>query len=194
MSKTFRTTLTRLASAAMAVAAAPLVVGALPAHAADKPATPASVRPALSGVFHAIRNTGSNLCLEPAGQSTAEFAAIVQQPCVTTGGESLAQGWQPIKVGTNHYRFVNQLSGYCFDAFDGAFNGARLLQGTCVAISNEEFNTGTSLPAVTKIESRVHFTDTGYCVDVPGGGHTPGQAMQIYRCNGTPAQIWVIGF
>lgn len=149
---------------------------------------------ALGSGFTAIRNVGSNMCLEPEGQSTAEFARIVQQPCVTTGLEGFAQGWESIRVGTNHFRFKNQLSGFCFDAFDGAFNGARLLQGTCVPISNEEFNTGRSLPAVTKIESRVHFTDTGYCVDVPGNQAVPGLAMQIYRCNGTPAQVWVIGF
>ena len=47
---------------------------------------------------------------------------------------------------------------------------------------------------MTKIESRVHYTDTGYCVDVPGNQAVPGLAMQIYRCNGTPAQVWVIGF
>lgn len=171
-----------------------LAAASVPAYADQSGAARASVPPPLSGVFHAIQNAGSGYCLEPERQSTVEFAAIVQQPCVTTGQESLAQGWQPIRVGTNHYRFLNQLSGYCFDAFDGAFNGARLLQGTCVPISNEEFNTGTSLPAVTKIESRVHFRDTGFCVDVPGNQRIPGLAMQIFRCNGTPAQSWVIGF
>jgi hypothetical protein len=90
--------------------------------------------------------------------------------------------------------FVNQQSGLCFNAFDGAFNGARLLQGTCKRISNEEFNTGIRLPAVTKIESRVGFTNTGFCVDVPGGESTEGRAMQLFQCNGTPAQVWVIGF
>jgi hypothetical protein len=193
MSRLLSSVLIRAAGAATALAAVPLALAVLPAAAAGRTAAP-PVSPALSGVFHQIKNTGTNLCLEPAGQSTAEFAEIVQQPCVTTGQQALAQGWQEVKVGTNHYRFLNQLSGYCFDAFDGAFNNARLLQGTCKAISNEEFNTGRALPAVTKIESRVRFTDTGFCVDVPGGQAIPGLAMQLYRCNGTPAQIWVIGF
>jgi hypothetical protein len=169
-----------------------LVAGGTAASA--QPAGSASVTPKLGSGFNAIRNVGDNLCLEPEGQSTVEFASIVQEPCVTSGLESIAQGWEYIRTGTNHFRFKNQLSGFCFDAFDGAFNGARLLQGTCVPISNEEYNTGTSLPAVTKIESRERFRDTGYCVDVPGAQWTPGLAMQIYRCNGTPAQVWVIGF
>jgi hypothetical protein len=169
-----------------------LVAGGTAASA--QPAGSGTVTPKLGSGFTAIRNVGNFMCLEPEGQSTVEFASIVQEPCVTTGLESVAQGWESIRTGTNHYRFRNQLSGFCFDAFDGAFNGARLLQGTCVPISNEEYNTGRSLPAATKIESRVRFTDTGFCVDVPGARSTPGLAMQIFRCNGTLAQVWVIGF
>ncbi|BFU44414.1 RICIN domain-containing protein [Krasilnikovia sp. MM14-A1004] len=163
-----------------------------PAGAEARSAAP--VRPLVGGVFNPIRNVGDGKCLQPEGESMAEFAAIVQMPCATTGLAGLAQGWQQIRVGTNHYRFVNQLSGFCFDAFDGAFNGARLLQGTCVPISNEEFNTNTGLPNVVALESRVGFRNTGYCIDVPGALPFDGMAMQIYRCNGTLAQRWVVGF
>lgn len=147
-----------------------------------------------ASVFAPIRNVGSNKCLQPENGSLAEFAPIVQNTCVAG---SFAQGWEFRKVGNskdNHYMFLNQQSGFCLDVFGGAVNGTRLLQVTCKRISNEEFNTGTPLPAVTKIESRVGFTNTGFCVDVPGGESTEGRAMQIFRCNGTPAQVWVIGF
>jgi hypothetical protein len=30
----------------------------------------------------------------------------------------------------------------------------------------------------------------GACIDVPGGNDANGQALQIYQCNGTPAQVW----
>jgi hypothetical protein len=49
----------------------------------------------------------------------------------------------------------------CFNAFDGAVNGVRVLQTVCKSISNEEWNTGRQLPALTKIESRERFRDTG---------------------------------
>jgi len=35
--------------------------------------------------------------------------------------------------------------------------------------------------------------DWGACVDVPGGDDGNGQALQIYQCNGTPAQVWRAG-
>lgn len=174
--------------------AATAVLAGLMIAATATAASAGPVAPRLGGDFTAIRNVGTDKCLEPAAQSTAEFAAIVQRPCVTSGLESIAQGWESTKLGTNHYSFKNQLSGFCFDAFDGAFNHARLLQGTCVRISNEEYNTGASLPNVVKIESRVHFRDTGFCVDVPGNQRIDDLAVQIFQCNGTPAQRWVVGF
>jgi hypothetical protein len=178
----------------MLLSALLLAVASAPAYAGQSGTARSAAPPPLGGVFHPIASTGTGMCLEPAGQSTAELAAIVQQRCVRTGQESLAQGWKTIKVGTNHYQFLNQLSGFCFDAFDGAFNGARLLQGTCVPISNEEFNTGKPLPAFTKIESRERFRDTHFCVDVPGNQRIPGLAVQLFTCNGTPAQTWQIDF
>jgi len=144
-----------------------------------------------ASAFHPIKNTGTSMCLQPQGGSGADAAPIVQMPC---DGNNAAQGWLEQRVGTHHYMFLNQASGYCFDAFDGAFNGARLLQGQCKRISNEEFNTQVDLPNVTFLESRVHFKDTGFCVDVPGGRAVVGAAMQIWVCNGTPAQRWVVGF
>jgi hypothetical protein len=186
MRPTLRNRLGGLA-AALVLAGLGLVSTATQAHA--QPASSTSVTP-FAGVFGPIKNVGNGKCLQPAGGSTAEFAAIVQMPCTN----SIAQGWQYVRVGTNHYRFINQLSGYCFDGFDGAFNGARLLQGTCVPISNEEWNTGAALPNVVTLMSRVGFRDTNYCIDVPGAQATDGLAMQLYRCNGTLAQRWVVGF
>lgn len=164
------------------------------AAASAQPASDRQVTPAIGGTFHWIRNSGnSNLCLEPEGQSTSAGARIVQEPCVSGGIESIAQGWEADRVGTNHYKFRNQLSGLCLNA-TAIVNGASVIQWPCASISNQEFNTGTSLPAVAKIESRIHFRDTGFCIDEPGGLGTIGAAMQIFGCNGTPAQIWVNGF
>jgi hypothetical protein len=171
------------ATAASAATAAPAVQSAT----AAKVQPAGAVRP-LAGAFNPIRNVGDGKCLQPT--STADVAPVVQITC----NGSLIQNWAFLQVATNHYRFLNQLSGLCFDAFDGAFNGARLLQGECKAISNEEFNTGASLPNVTKIETRVHFNDNGFCVDVPGASPAEGLPVQIFQCNGTLAQRWVIGF
>lgn len=149
-----------------------------------------SVKP-LVGVFHAIRNVGDNLCLQP--QSTADTASIIQMPC---DGSAL-QGWQDRQISSQHYNFINQASGECMDAFDGAFDGARVLQTQCsgnVGNSNQQYFAGATLPAVVSLESRVGFRDTGFCVDVPGQNPTPGLAVQLFSCNGTLAQLWVAGF
>jgi len=164
-------------------------IGLTAAPAAAANAQPTSIAP-LAGAFHPIKNAGTGMCLEPEGP--AEFTRIRQMPCDRANP---AQGWLEQRVGTHHYMFLNQHTGLCFDAFDGAVNGGRLLQSGCFrGLSTEEFNTDVDLPNITIIESRVHGRDTGFCVDVPGGQATPGLLMQIFRCNGTPAQRWVIGF
>ncbi|MFL6076791.1 MAG: RICIN domain-containing protein [Mycobacteriales bacterium] len=189
-----RTLRNKIGGAAAALLMAGLSLGVTASAADARPAPAGAVHP-LDTQFHQIKNTGSNLCLQP--DSTIATAAVVQEPC--DGG--FLQGWQfNVDGGTNHFYFVNQATGFCLDAFDGAFNGARVLNNDCgflkptETISNDEWNTGQSLPAVTKIESRVHFRDTGFCMDVPGGSHDAGVALQVFSCNGTPAQIFVVGF
>jgi hypothetical protein len=195
MHRTLRKTAVGLV-AAILMAGGALAASATSAAAADAQSVPAgTVNPLIGGV-HPIRNAGNGLCLQPT--STLQFAQVVQEPC---DGSTL-QGWeyQPDPLnGSNHYYFVNQASGWCLDAFDGAANGDRVLADGCAflrnneTISNQEWNAGTLLPNTTKLESRVHFTDTGFCVDVPGAQSTPGLAMQIYSCNGTSAQVFFLG-
>lgn len=155
--------------------------------ASAQPAPAASVRPLLGGSFHEIRESGNGQCLEPQGLSTGSSTLIVEAPCALSGTESLAQGWQFTRVGTNHYTFLNQLSGLCLDVPRLA-NGGLVIQSDCTGISNQEFNTGTSLPAVAKIESRIHFSDSGFCVSGSSG------FALVLPCTGNPAQIWVNGF
>lgn len=189
--RTVRSSLTRVVVAMVLAGGALAVTGP---SAGAQPAPNGHVKPAIGGAFHWIRNSGnSNLCLEPQGLSTDAGAPIVQEPCATTGTESIAQGWEADKVGTNHYKFRNQLSGLCLNA-NQLVNGGAVFQWPCASISNQEFNAGTSLPAVAKIESRIHFNDSGFCIDEPGAQGTLGLAVQLWRCNGTPAQIWVNGF
>jgi hypothetical protein len=145
------------------------------------------------GVFSPLRNLGRslgpNMCLQPV--SPVVSSPVVQQHC----DGSLAQGWQFIQTGTNHYRFLNQLSGLCLFAFiDPAANGNPMGLNTCRTVSNEEFNAGRSLPDIVSLESRTGFRDTGFCLDVPGGASTDGLQMQLWQCNGTAAQRWVVGF
>jgi hypothetical protein len=64
----------------------------------------------------------------------------------------------------------------------------------CRDVSNEEFNTGRSLPDIAPLESRTGFKDTHFCIDVPGGQTADGLQMELRPCNGTLLQRWIIGF
>jgi hypothetical protein len=150
-------------------------------------ATPASA----AGVFNPIKNVGNGLCLQPANSSAAVGEAIVQMPCIPG---SLAQGWQAQRVTGTRYKFINQFSGLCMNAFGPTVNGTPVLQIECVTVSNEEWNTGALLPNVVQIQSRAGNRDSGFCIDVPEGTGVPAVAMQIFGCNGTLAQRWIVGF
>jgi hypothetical protein len=137
--------------------------------------------------FHPIRNTYTGMCLQP--QSGDDFAPIVQMDCDGTQ----MQRWYMDKLATNHYRIVNQATGLCFNSFDGAFNGARILQVECVPVSNEEFNTGAPIPGNVKLESRVRFRDNGFCISLPGAASIEGLAAVLFTCGSMLGQQWSVG-
>jgi len=128
------------------------------------------------------------MCLQPVNNSTAQGVAIVQLPCNHTS----AQEWIYINVGGGGFHLENAMSQLCLDARGGAANRTPVQQWTCNGISNEnwepEVNTkGGGAPLI----SRVSGTN-GYCLDIPGGQQMAGLAMQIYRCNGTVSQSWML--
>lgn len=136
--------------------------------------------------LHTIQNFGSNNCLQSVNESTAQGAAIVQMPC----NNRPAQNWTAVSLGGNIYHFVNSLSGLCLDARGKAANHTPVQQWTCNKISNENWESpDVSDDDIPPLISRVSGTRS-YCLDVPGGQKTAGLAVQIYRCNGTLAQIW----
>jgi ricin-type beta-trefoil lectin protein len=133
-----------------------------------------------------IYNFMTNQCLQPVNGSTAQGAAIVQEPC-TMGA---AQQWVSVPAGGDVVHYQNVLTGLCLDARGGAANHTPVQQWTCNGISNENWQPGDDgddeIPPLT---SRVSGTSS-YCLDIPGGQATVGLAMQLYRCNGTEAQQW----
>jgi Ricin-type beta-trefoil lectin domain len=145
-------------------------------------ATPAAAQCA----FCQIYNFSSNMCLQPVNGSTVRGAAIVQEPC--NGGA--AQQWTKVPVRGSIVHFVNVLSGLCLDARGGATNRTPVQQWPCNNISNENWEPGDdSGDTIPPLFSRVSGTKS-HCLDIPGGQRIAGLAMQIYRCNGTEAQLW----
>jgi len=142
--------------------------------------------PLVTYVSLEIMNFGSGQCLQPVGESTAAGAAIVQEPC----NGRLAQTWYQDPPGGTIGHYWNANSGLCLDTRGGAANGTPVQQWACNSISNENWEyPEVPSDSVPPLISRVSGTRT-YCLDVPGAQHTPGLAMQIYRCNGSEAQLW----
>jgi Ricin-type beta-trefoil lectin domain-like len=141
----------------------------------------------VSAPLYTIYSYWTDMCLQPINESTEEGAAIVQEPC----NYSPAQQW--FSMGGPVFRYRNGLSNMCLDARGGAENGTPVQQWTCDSITNENWEPGQTDPGghppIPPMYSRVSGTHS-YCLDIPDAQPTIGLAMQIFRCNGTPAQQW----
>jgi hypothetical protein len=133
-----------------------------------------------------IQTILADMCLQPVNGSTTQGASIVLEPC----NNGAAQQWTKVPVSGNIVHFVNVLSGLCLDARGGATNHTPVQQWPCNWISNEKWEPGdASDDIIPPLFSRVSGTKS-YCLDVPGAQVIAGLPVQIYRCNGTEAQMW----
>jgi hypothetical protein len=134
----------------------------------------------------ALRTSLNKDCLQPINKSTEQGAAIVQVVCDATA----AQVWILVNVGNGNFHVMNALSGLCLDARGSATNHTPVQQWTCNGITNENWEMDGGGFSVN-FRSRVSGS-RNTCLDVPGGQTTPGLAMQIYSCNGTASQLWLV--
>jgi hypothetical protein len=181
----------RAVAAALMLGSITLLATATVASAQTTP-VPMKIMPR-AGEFHPIHPAGhSDLCLQPV---TPAFRALIEQ---TTCNGSTAQEWETLSTpsGGTHYRLLNT-SGWCMSV-DAIKNGTPVLQDECevaggTTVSNAEWNASGSLPNSVTLQSRFGFVNRTVCLDEPGAlGGT--QNIQVFTCNGTLAQIWVIGF
>jgi hypothetical protein len=160
--------------------------------------------PARADSFGPFQNFGNGLCIQPEGNSTDTGAAIVQEPCdrdPVTGEVNPFQSWRVscLNSSCSVFHFVNVASGLCMRArgLTGPANGEEIMLWFCNRITDVNWhehditipNRADILPEY--LESRLSGS-TGFCLDVPGGSAMPGQALQLFQCNGTAAQIWYV--
>src|SRR3954452_12205841 len=119
-------------SATLAASGLPVTMLAPAARGAAKPASAGGLQPLT--VFNPIRVAFvPSLCIQPATRD--QFASIIVASC--NGSDD--QAWEFIRDGgNNHYYFVNQHTGFCMDAFDGADTGGRILANECAFLRNGE--------------------------------------------------------
>lgn len=176
----------KLGLAASVAAMATAMVAGSGAMAQASSASTGHIKP-FDGVFNPIKNVGNGLCLQPV--NPVPNSPVVQKRCDGT----VIQGWEYRRDSLGGYDFINQASGACLNAFIKAENGAPIGLDTCRSVSNERFDT-SPLPNVTIMQSMIGGRDNGFCVDVPGASTQEGLQVQLWGCNGTLAQRWIIGF
>lgn len=161
--------------------------------------------PAMADTFGPVHNYGDGLCIQPAGNSVAQGTLIVQEPCnlnpVTLTSNNPFQQWSVscLNSGCSTFHYVNVASGLCLRArgLTGPANGEQIMLWTCNQITDLNWTQhAVNIPNRADLlgftmESRISGS-TGYCLDVPGASGAIGLALQLYRCNGTVAQLWAI--
>jgi hypothetical protein len=149
---------------------------------------------AFSGAFGPIRLTNTSFCLQPQGGSTGDVLVELR----FCNGSS-AQSWllSPTSGGTT---IINQQSGKClynnaplplFDKGQPMTHESCFISGTSRIASNALWKP-TTTAGETTFMSRVQVRDTGFCLDVPFGQAFDTATLQIFHCNNTSAQKWIV--
>lgn len=161
--------------------------------------------PAMADTFGPVQNYGDGLCFQPDGGSSLQGTLIVQEPCdlnpVTLTSSNPFQQWSVscLNSSCSAFHYVNVGSGLCLRArgLSGPANGEQIMLWTCNQITDLNWAShSVDIPNRADLlgftlESRISGS-TGYCLDVPGASGAVGLALQLYRCNGTVAQLWAI--
>ncbi|MEV0792540.1 RICIN domain-containing protein [Kribbella sp. NPDC050459] len=144
--------------------------------------------------------------------SSAAYRAWGTKPTVTApgpGGPTVGQQWfivadtSPANVKSGAYRLVNRYSGLVLGL---SSDSTRLAETT--PQRNWTDSTGSTVgKGRSAAEQKLTFTPTGTapgtasgpitgvggkCVDVTNGDSADSTPLQLYVCNGTPAQTWTV--
>jgi hypothetical protein len=157
------------------------LVAILAGSTAAQAATTGAAAPA-ANAFTEIKNVDTGLCVQPQINGESD---LLQAAC----NGSQAQHWIFVPNG-NGGHFVNQAVGLCIYMNGPVATGSPVIQTGCTTVTNEDWK-NTPPPAITTIMSRASHRDTNLCLAPSSAG--VGALLRIFTCNGTNAQLWVIG-
>jgi glucoamylase len=134
--------------------------------------TPSVVKAKYRGAGPILGAAGK--CIDDAGASTDNGAAIQIFTCNGTGAQSWA--WNS---GDGRLRTLNK----CMDVIGGATaSGTPVQLWDCNGTGAQEWR--------WRQQSRLVNPQSGHCLDVTGGGGADGKRLQISECDDTAAQAW----
>jgi hypothetical protein len=150
-------------------------------------AAPAHADPIYVGI--ATTTPGSNLCLE--ADPAPDWAyRVYTQPCNVSN--NWAQQWTYLYQDVGIYKIENRaIGGWCIEANAIADGSAVPLWPCSSTESNLRWNPFDAGFGLTGFQSRISGS-FGHCLDVPGAQTAPSWSMQVYGCNNTSAQRFVV--
>jgi glucoamylase len=134
--------------------------------------TPSVVKARYRGAGPILGDGGK--CIDDAGASTTNGAAIQLYTCNATSGQSWT--W-------NSNDGTLRALGKCMDVTGGATgNGTQIQLWDCNGTGSQEWR--------WRNQSQLVNPQSGRCLDVTGGSTADGTRLQIWDCNGTLAEAW----
>jgi Ricin-type beta-trefoil lectin domain len=119
-------------------------------------------------------NSGTDMCIDEAGDSTTSGAAVQLADC----SDAPEQNWTLAANGTI------QINGLCLDTQNGATaSGTQLVADACSGAKTQQWAQGTG-------NSVTNGGAPGMCLDDPGSSTTSGTKLDIATCNGGSNQVW----
>ena len=173
-------TLSNVSSVALSLSLNPLIVQVN----LNAPVVPTGISPA---AWYNVVNTNSQSCLDAAGWSTGNGTHVLQWTC---GQQHWNQEWQFQPTDSGYYTLRNR------NAPDEVIdvNGEGVLDGSQVQLwslwggGNQQW-----LPvAVGNGFYKFIGRESKRCLDTPGASKTNGVQLQIYACNDTGAQRFLL--
>ena len=132
--------------------------------------------PIPSGIFNEDggSNTGLDMCIDEAGNSSSPGAAVQLANC----NDSPEQNWTLAADGTI------QINGLCLDTQGGGTaGGTKLVAATCSGAATQQWRQGSG-------NTVTNSGAPGMCLDDPGSSTTSGTVLDIAACSGGSNQVW----
>lgn len=153
-----------------------------------KNTAPADPEPAAGlkvGDIYSLVASFSNKCVDVAGQSPDDGAALQQYECNGTA----AQKFRLIQNPSGALSLQNINSGKCLDIENmSQQNGAVLQQWGCGGTGNQSLN----LNAQGDGSYQISFAHSNKCLDVPAANPASGVHLHQWDCTGSPQQKWLL--
>jgi hypothetical protein len=138
--------------------------------------------PIPSGMFNEEdgSNTGTPMCLDDPGDSSASGTAVELSTCINAA-EQLS--WAVASNGTI------QINGLCLDTVAGSTAAGTLTAlDTCTGAATQQWTQGAGNTLVNQGASTADGTQM--CLDDPGSSSTNGEQLDIAACTGGSNQVW----